>query len=495
MPAPDEFDTLVVGAGIVGLTTALLCAEAGLTVAVLTAEPVGGGSTGRSIGVVSQLHGTAYSRMRSETAARNAAAYRAMNADGFAWLLAFCERVHVPVRRFDALLVAEDPATAQRIDDEHLAARRAGLGVEKVRGLDLPFSTFGGLRLPDQAVVEPGALLDALARAAVGAGVELLQGERMVGASVVRSGVSTVETTIGTRRARRIVLATGTPVLDRGLYLLKTQPLRILATAGSTSGAVASQVVTVTGSRGSHTIAPAADGVAVTGGAHPVGVGGPESRRAAALEGWAAEHVPGFERTRTWSGQDYRPYNPIGFVGWLPRGAGRVRLASGFDGWGLTNGAGAAIRLTAELLGQREPAWARTIGRRNTRPASFGLGATADAQAAARRVLSVVRLAPADRRLLAEGGGVVHRVGDAVVATSRVGGTVRSVSGTCTRFGGALTWNDLEHSWDCPVCGSRFAPDGGVLEGGARTPLATLPTDPADWGVAPPAGRPATAIN
>ena len=34
-----------------------------------------------------------------------------------------------------------------------------------------------------------------------------------------------------------------------------------------------------------------------------------------------------------------------------------------------------------------------------------------------------------------------------------------------------VVWNDLESSWDCPVCGSRFDVDGSVLEGGARGPL------------------------
>lgn len=493
MQAPNEYDTIIVGAGIVGLSTALLLAEAGRRVAVLTAEPVGGGSTGRSIGVLSQLHGAAYGRMRSETARRNAVAYRGMNADGFDWILAVADRLGVPVDRRDALLVAEEPAGRQRVDDEYLAARAAGLPVETLRGPDLPFPTFGALRLPDQAIVEPVALLRALAAAAVAAGARLVEGERVTGVQVGARGASTVETTQGARTADDIVLATGTPVLDRGLYLLKTQAYRILATTGRADAADL-PVVTAVGPRGSRTIASAGGGVAVTGEAHPVGIGGPESRRAAALEGWAGAHLPGFAHRATWSGQDYRPFNPIAFVGWLPRGRGRVRFATGFDGWGLTNGAGAGIRLAAEVLGDRPPEWASTISRRVTRPLSMGIGAAVDARAVAHRVLSVARLAPADRRLLGEGAGVVHRLGDAVVATSRVDGVVRQVSGRCSRFGGALVWNDLERSWDCQVCGSRFAPDGAVLEGGARTPLPSRPVDPADWGVAPPAASAASTV-
>ena len=58
------------------------------------------------------------------------------------------------------------------------------------------------------------------------------------------------------------------------------------------------------------------------------------------------------------------------------------------------------------------------------------------------------------------------------VATSRVGGTVRRVSAVCPHLGGALRWNDAELSWDCPLHGSRFAPDGQVLDGPATCSLA-----------------------
>ena len=41
----------------------------------------------------------------------------------------------------------------------------------------------------------------------------------------------------------------------------------------------------------------------------------------------------------------------------------------------------------------------------------------------------------------------------------------------CAHLGGVLAWNDAEDSWDCPLHGSRFAPDGTVLEGPAVRPL------------------------
>ena len=35
-----------------------------------------------------------------------------------------------------------------------------------------------------------------------------------------------------------------------------------------------------------------------------------------------------------------------------------------------------------------------------------------------------------------------------------------------------VAWNRAERSWDCPCHGSRFAPDGAVLQGPAVQPLA-----------------------
>ena len=64
------------------------------------------------------------------------------------------------------------------------------------------------------------------------------------------------------------------------------------------------------------------------------------------------------------------------------------------------------------------------------------------------------------------------------------GGSLRrgELTRVCTHLGGVVRWNDAEGSWDCPVHGSRFSPDGSVLCGPAADglpppadPLARLP--------------------
>lgn len=475
-------DDLVVGAGVVGLTTALLLARGGHRVTVVTAEPVGGGSTGRSAGVVSRLHGTTYRRLSGETARRNAAAYRAAQDAGFGLLADLLTARDVPHERRDAYLAALRPDGARRIDDEHLAAQRAGLRLEKAQRAPLPFDHHGALRLPDQIRVDPDLLLAALASAAEEAGVRIVAGARVTDVRVRPAGGSLVETAGETFESRRVVLATGTPILDRGLYAFKTQAFRLMAVAGSGQDP-ALPIVTAIGPGGSTTLATDSGGRTIAiGQAHPVGTNGPESRRRAALEQTIGGLLPGFEAERSWSGQDYRPFNPIAFVGALPRTGGAVSFATGFDGWGLTHGAAAGIRLADALLGEPQRPWAKTIGRRATRPVSVGIGIAADVRRASVRVAGFRRLAPADLQLLEEGHGVVHRTDAGAIATSRVGGGLRSVHASCSRAGGAVVFNDVERSWDCPVCGSRFDVTGAVLEGGARGPLlpAAWPGTPQD---------------
>ena len=62
------------------------------------------------------------------------------------------------------------------------------------------------------------------------------------------------------------------------------------------------------------------------------------------------------------------------------------------------------------------------------------------------------------------------------IAVCRDGqGVVHACSAVCTHLGCDVAWNTAEQTWDCPCHGSRFSPDGTVINGPAVSDLRRIP--------------------
>lgn len=446
-PLPDgPLEEVVVGAGITGMVTALLLARAGRRVAVLEARHLGAVATGNTTAKVSLLQGTKYSRLQRYQSRDVAGSYLEANREGQSWLLQFCADHGVEVQRRPAVTYAAKRSELPTVRKEHEAAESLGLAVRWTDTLDVPFPHVGATVLEDQAQFDPMDFLVALTAELRRHGGTLHQGHRVTGVSLTGDPDVTLEdgTTIS---AQNVVIATGMPILDRGLYFAKMEPQRSYALAFSWPDAPAGMYLSAGSDSRSVRDAPGPDGtrLLVGGSGHSVGRTRSELSHVETLRAWTAEHFPGAVETHAWSAQDYSPHDGIPFVGLLPRGQGRIHVATGFDKWGMTNGVAAARAISGRILGA-QPAWSKPFDRRMIGAAAAAHLATINAKVGLAAVGSVAE-------------GLRRRGQDC------------GVIGICTHLGGILHWNDAEGSWDCPLHGSRFSAEGQVLEGPAVKPL------------------------
>jgi len=465
-------DACVVGGGILGLLTADLLKQAGMTVAVLEADRVATGVTGHTTAKVTVLHGLIYDHVRSHFGEEGARHYAEANRAG---LELIADRVaqrgiECDFRRRAAYTYVEHASDLDQLRKEVDAARAAGLDAELVDAVDLPWEVAGAVRLADQAEFHPRRFLLEIADAIHRDGSYVFERTRATGVDDAKP--CRVRTDAGGEiSAGRVVIATHYPTLDRGLFFTRLAAERSYALGVRARGRTPQGMFLSTESPSHSVRAAPYDGgelLIVGGESHKTGTSAPLERYVA-LEAWARERFDVEAVEYRWSAQDAMPADGIPYVGKLSPIARSVWTASGFKKWGITNGAAAALMLADAIAGRENP-WAQTFDSNRFKPlaaaprllkenVSVGAHFFGD-RLSPPGVRSLEDLAPGD-------GGILKVDGDRVAAFRDDDGVVHAVSPTCTHLFCQVSFNAAERSWDCPCHGSRFGTDGAVIQGPA----------------------------
>jgi glycine/D-amino acid oxidase-like deaminating enzyme len=422
-------DAVVVGAGIVGLTTALLLEREGMDVAVLEMRHVAAGATGYNTAKLSSLHGLTYTKLDSNLGRDNARLYGDANETGIARVFELAEELGIEcdLARKPNYTYSEDAAEVDQLREEAQIAGELGLPASYVEEVDLPFGVVGAVRFENQAEFHPVKYADGLAGA--------LRGPVHENTRVTGIGAGGVETATGVRvTAPHIVVATHLSFLDRGLYFARCHPERSYVVAGRGSGWPPGMYLSTESP--AHSIRAHGEWLLVGGESHKTGQAD-AAERYEQLDTWARERF-GLEPELRWATQDQMPVDGVPYVGRHDPVSGNVWVATGFKKWGLAMGTAAAELLAAQIAG-REHRWTPLFDPSRLRP-------RASAVTFAKENANVAYHFAADR--------VAKR------------GNPR-----CTHMGCLLDWNGAEETWDCPCHGSRFTASGEVIEGPAVKPL------------------------
>ncbi len=485
-PGPDhpaldadiDVGVAVVGAGIAGLSTAHALARAGRRVAVLEAGRAAAGVTGYTTAKLTAQHTLVYDRLRRTRGPDGARLYARSQSEAIEHAAELVEELDIDCEweTRDAYTYVRDPSRVAELHAEADAARRAGLPASFTTETGLPFPVAGAVRVTGQAQFHPVRYLRALTADLLRLGGRVYEHTRVTG--LTEGEPCRLTTEAGpVVTARDVVIATHYPVFDRALLFARLSPRRELVVAGPLGDGPDPDGMYITPEENTRSVRTAPYGpdgrrlLVVTGEHFTPGTGDPQAGFDR-LAAWAETHFPGVTLDHAWATQDNESTDTVPLVGPFHPAARHTYVATGFGGWGLSNGIMAGLLLTALITG-RDCLWRELYDPRRLKSVVREAPSLLKTQAEVARHFvgdrlkppgSVADLAPGDGALVRSGGErlAVHRDEE---------GALHAVSARCTHLGCLVSFNRAERAWECPCHGSRFAVDGSVLQGPAVKPL------------------------
>lgn len=200
-----DFDLVVIGGGIVGLSTAMQMAERfpGMAVAVLEKETtLASHQTGRNSGVI---HAGVYYQPGSLKAR--------FCREGVAATMAFCDARGIPYEQCGKLLVATDREELPRMEALYERAKENGIVIEKLDQMEVArreprIRSLGALYSPTTGIVDYAQIARAMADVVRERGGAVLTGTEVLHVDEAPSGV-VLETAKERIRARQVIAAAG----------------------------------------------------------------------------------------------------------------------------------------------------------------------------------------------------------------------------------------------------------------------------------------------
>lgn len=479
-------DVCVVGAGIAGLSVAYRLARAGSSVIVLDAGGIGGGETERTTAHLALALDEGYAelgRVHGDEAIRLAARSHAEAIDEIE-RVASEEGVDCGFERVDGWLFSSPGDPPRDLEDEYEASVKAGIsGAAAADRAPLgSFLTGPAIRYPRQGQFHPLRYLGGLAAAFERLGGRIFCETRV---AEVRGGASArIETRSGREvSASAAVIATNSPFNDRFVIHTKQASYRTYAFAAPLAQPGPRALFwdmedPFHYARVQPGEAGGADALIVGGEDHKTGQadGAPEERFER-LERWARERFAGMGAvSHRWSGQIIGTCDGMAYIGRNPGDDENVFIVTGDCGHGMTHGTIAGLMLP-DLIAGRSHRWEKLYDPSRMRAGSLARWARENLNAA---VQYASHLAPAEASSAADiapGSGALLRRGFSRIAAYRApDGTLTECSAVCPHLGAVVQWNPAEKTWDCPAHGSRFDPEGRVLNGPAASGLTPVKT-------------------
>jgi glycine/D-amino acid oxidase-like deaminating enzyme/nitrite reductase/ring-hydroxylating ferredoxin subunit len=465
-----EFDVLIAGGGITGITTALQLQKLGLKCVVAEAHNLCFGTTGGTTAHLNTFLDYSYDHIEKNFGEDGAQLVAKATMQALELYRANVEEYSIDCgyQQKDGYLYAQTHQQAEALQKIFEASKKAGVDVAYTDRIPVSIDFEKAIVYHEQANVHPSRYVYALARAFEAAGGVILQNcmvEHPRG-----EGILQVETSHGTIQTKNLIWATHIPpginLLDFRCAPYRSYALAVTLKDESYPGDLAYDMYDPYHYYRTQEI----DGKKyfIVGGedhktAHVINTDECFNK----LEAHTRRHFDIDEIAFKWSSQYYQPADGLPYIGHLPGAAENVFVATGYSGNGMTLSHVAAILLT-DLITKGKNEYAELFDPGRVKPvAGFTKFVKENADVAKEfftkrlareKITELASLAPGEAKL-------VRYEGKALALYKDEQGGLHAVNPVCPHAKCSVDWNRAEKSWDCPCHGSRFTPDGEVITG------------------------------
>ncbi|MEJ7780479.1 MAG: FAD-dependent oxidoreductase [Daejeonella sp.] len=473
------YDCIIIGAGITGITAALMLQNSGKNVLLIEAHNRGFGTTGGTSAHINTFADTTYKEAESAFGEEGAKLFAGAINAGFDII-----KENIKTYTIDCdfeckpgYVYAEDDDQVKQLEDLYEGAQKVKVPIEYTEEIPVPIPFKKAVMLPGQAQFHPVKYLQAILHRYLEKGGELLVNTKIINIDT-KEGIHTARSETGSYRAMKIIYATHTPP-GINVFSFRCAPYRSYVLAvklkgNKYPGALIYDMQDPYHYLRTHRI-DGEDLLLIGGNDHKTGHDDPE-KAFEDLEKYAQKYFSVSSVRYKWSSQYYIPVDGLPYVGQIPFYADGIYCATGYNGNGMMMGSISA-HILSDLISGKVNSYGNLFSTSRIKPIDgFTEFVKENADVVYHFVADRLSMHETDslKRLKRGTGKVVKFDGRKVAAYRDENGDIHALNPVCTHAACIVNWNQEEKSWDCPCHGARYDIEGKVLNGPAEKDLSKI---------------------
>ncbi|MGL5330652.1 MAG: FAD-dependent oxidoreductase, partial [Peptostreptococcaceae bacterium] len=448
-------DTVVVGGGMVGVSTAYLLARRGIDVVLVDANKIGHGSSGRNTGKITSQHCIVYSKIKQKYGLESAKLYYEANESAISFMEEVVKRYNIDCsfERVKSYMFAVNENYLEDLKDEYETCKKLNIPCEYYEDLDLPIDIKGAISFKNQAQFNPKKYIDGLLKECQRIGVKIYENTPII--DLEKGKVCKIKSRDNKIiSANNVVISSHAPWYDgMELFFTKEKADRSYLVCAKMEKEIPKGIF----------VGVEDDGMTLRtlnennhkylifgGGDHKVGQCKNEEEIFEKLKDFARDRFGVKDFIHQWSTQDYMSYDHLPYIGHINKKQKNIYVATGFNKWGMSTSTVAAKEI-CDLIVDKKSRY-KDLFNPSRKGAIFTYDFLKEGLNVGYEYLAGKLNYGSDELPTQKGDAKVVVLGDdkRYGAYRHFNDKLYIVDITCTHMGCELTFNSAEKTWDCP---------------------------------------------